>query len=405
MPSGARMLIFCTLSAARPKWIRRAPFVPLSSFETLMAAPPLSPFVFRLGRVGDTVMLTALLRQLHARYGAKCHVVGAGAWHPQVLQGVPDVERCYTLPRHLPFAFTATWLRVVSALRRTAPGPVYVCEYDGRALEKSRRLLSVSGIDPRRILQLDVDPLRGETHWIDIMRRFGERTPAALSAADYPSPPGPWAPSLTVTPGERAHCEAWLAARGWGGEPIVLLQPGNQRTMSRRRGRIRQANADDKAWPIERWGELIRRMHERLPRALLLLLGAGPEVPMLEEIRRAAKVADVAVASLPLRPTFALCAVAHSMISVDTGPAHAAAAVGLPLVVLFGVQPPAIWTPRSSTGAPVVALGGPPVARRVDEIPVEAVLRAWSQLLERRAPVPDADVPAEPAAPLTGTAQ
>jgi heptosyltransferase-2/heptosyltransferase-3 len=80
----------------------------------------------------------------------------------------------------------------------------------------------------------------------------------------------------------------------------------------------------------------------------------------------------------------ALCASAHSMISVDTGPAHAAAALGLPLVVLFGGQPQAQWLPRSSSGSPVIGIGGPPTFKRLDEIPMSTVFETWLTLLKQK---------------------
>ncbi|MDE2449762.1 MAG: lipopolysaccharide heptosyltransferase family protein, partial [Gammaproteobacteria bacterium] len=88
-------------------------------------------------------------------------------------------------------------------------------------------------------------------------------------------------------------------------------------------------------------------------------------------------------AVLPLRQLFALCAASHSMISVDTGPAHAAAAVGLPLVVLFGAEPASVWQPRSAVGSPVVGVGGPPSTSRLDQIPEPMVFDAWCGLLEQ----------------------
>ena len=53
------------------------------------------------------------------------------------------------------------------------------------------------------------------------------------------------------------------------------------------------------------------------------------------------------------------------------------AALGVPLVVLHGSQPARTWLPRSWSGSPVAAVGGPPWLERADEIPVEAVLDAW----------------------------
>jgi ADP-heptose:LPS heptosyltransferase len=89
----------------------------------------------------------------------------------------------------------------------------------------------------------------------------------------------------------------------------------------------------------------------------------------------------VAAAELPLPRLLALCARSHSMISVDTGPAHAAAALGLPLVVLFGAHSQQQWLPRSPSGSQVSGVGGPPQSNRLDQISVEAVFAAWCALV------------------------
>ena len=138
---------------------------------------------------------------------------------------------------------------------------------------------------------------------------------------------------------------------------------------------------DHKAWPVDRWAALLAHVRERLPQALILLVGAPGEAAFLESIRAAARPATAEVAVLPLRRLFALCAAAHSMISVDTGPAHAAAAVGLPLVVLFGAYPARVWQPRSALGSPVIGVGGPPAASRLDAIAEPVVFEAWCRLL------------------------
>ena len=83
---------------------------------------------------------------------------------------------------------------------------------------------------------------------------------------------------------------------------------------------------------------------------------------------------------LPVRRLLALQARAHSMVSVDTGPAHAAGALGCPLVVLFGREDQRVWRPRALRDT-VRAVGGEQGAgSRVADIPVQAVLEAWRQL-------------------------
>ncbi|MDE2051030.1 MAG: hypothetical protein KGJ72_08430 [Gammaproteobacteria bacterium] len=350
-----------------------------------MVAPPLRPFVFKLGRIGDMVMLTAALRLLHARYGKPCYVVGADAWAPDVYLGLPEVAQCWALPRKAPTLLGLAWPAILRALRESAPGPVYVFEHHGGQVRRIRRLLRLSGIDSGRCIFIAEAP-GAESPWLDAVLRFSRQTPPAVSAADYPQAraPGAWRPRLAVTDSERAERDRWLCSRGYRGQPLVLVQPGNHRTMGRRRLRNWRGR-DDKVWPVERWAQLLHRVHARLPDAMLVLRGAAAEMPLLESIRAAAALPCVTSASTALRPLFALCEAAHSMISADSGPAHSAAALGAPLVVLYGTQPPKVWLPRSSNGSPVLGVGGPPQFERAEQISVDAVFEAWCSLADAAA--------------------
>ena len=82
---------------------------------------------------------------------------------------------------------------------------------------------------------------------------------------------------------------------------------------------------------------------------------------------------------LPIPRLLALTETAHGMVSVDTGPAHAAAALGCPLVVLFGAASPKKWRPLGP--GTILTLGGEKAEQsRVDDIPAEAVIEAWQSL-------------------------
>ncbi|HEU5442263.1 MAG TPA: glycosyltransferase family 9 protein, partial [Steroidobacteraceae bacterium] len=295
-----------------------------------MRGSPLHPFVFKLGRIGDMVMLTAALRLLHARYGKPCYLAAADFWAPEVYLGLPEVAECWPLPRQAPFLLGSAWPAILRALRGTAPGPVYVFEHHRRQVPRIRRLLWLSGIDPQRVINIDTQPGM-ELLWLDCLMQFARRTPSAFAESDYPVPPGSFdgVPHLCVLPSERDERNEWLRRRGWRGEPLILVQPGNHRTMGRRRI-SHWRDRDDKIWPASRWAELLRRINSEMPDAMILLRGAAAEVSLLEHIRREAALPRVVVAETPLRLLFALCECAHSMISVDTGPAHAAAALGLP---------------------------------------------------------------------------
>jgi len=344
---------------------------------------PLTATVFFFCRLGDMVMVTRMLNLLHQRYGRPCQVIGTGSWTPTTYAGNPDVACVWAFHRHLPFLLDPAWWPVRRALRASAPGPIYVCEKHYRQLPRIRRMLYLSGIDPRRCVFLTERPIRRPVqptdHLVDRMTALGARTPANLRAEDYPSPAAGAVdgPRLYILEAERAAREAWLRSQGFSGRELILIQPGNHRTMGPRRARWRRLNTDDKWWPLERWAELLRRIHRERPEAVLLLRGSHEEVPMLQEIQAAANLPGVGTVGTTLRQLYALCEAASSMVSVDSGPGHAAAALSVPLVVLYGAESPLYWLPRSPSGSPVIGVGGPPSSRRADQVAVESVFDAW----------------------------
>jgi ADP-heptose:LPS heptosyltransferase len=70
-------------------------------------------------------------------------------------------------------------------------------------------------------------------------------------------------------------------------------------------------------------------------------------------------------------------------VSVDTGPAHVAAALGIPLAVLYGAESPSYWLPRTPSGSPTLGVGGPPNSNRADQVSVDAVFDAWLTVVQQ----------------------
>jgi len=347
------------------------------------SAPPLTPTVFFFCRLGDMVMVTRMLNLLHRRYGRPCQVIGSGSWTGTTYAGNPDVEGVWAFHRHLPFLLDGAWRPVRRALRASAPGPIYVGETHYRQLPRIRRMLHLGGVDPQRCVFLSERPGRRAAppteHQVERLVKLGLRTPPGLRAEDYPAPPAASldGPRVYVLESERAERDAWLRSQGFMGRELIVVQPGNHRTMGPRRARWRRLNTDDKWWPLERWAELLQRMHRQRPEAVLLLRGSEEELPMLQEIRSATGLASAVVVGTTLRQLYALSQAASSMVSIDSGPAHAAAALSVPLVVLCGAAEQRYWLPRSPEGSPVVGIGGPPDSWRVDQLSVEAVFNAW----------------------------
>lgn len=193
------------------------------------------------------------------------------------------------------------------------------------------------------------------------------------------------APRLFVADADRRDLVVWLQQYGLTRHPLILLQPGNKRTLKRgRRGQL----GDDKFWPVERWADLIRGVLARDADLRVVLCGVPAEHRVLRTIAHAAACERVveAATQLPLRRLLALQERASAMISVDTGPAHTAAALGCPLIVLYGAANPVQWLPRSPTGSAVIALGGPPQRSRVAQIALDEVIAAWDRLPLRPLP-------------------
>ncbi len=108
---------------------------------------------------------------------------------------------------------------------------------------------------------------------------------------------------------------------------LILLQPG--------------ARWENKRWPAKYFAELVRRLAEKFPEARFAILGNGEDKPLGEIISRAAPERCLNLCSKTSLPEMIewvrLC---DLMITNDTGPMHVAAALGKPLVALFGPTEP-----------------------------------------------------------------
>lgn len=108
------------------------------------------------------------------------------------------------------------------------------------------------------------------------------------------------------------------------------------------------ASAADKQWPAERFCEIARYLELWNIKPLFL---AGP-VDDPAPFRRH----EVVQGTLP--NAIALLSKAIVFIGNDSGPAHVAAAFGVPSVVLFGTSNPAIWGPWETESEIIVAREG-----------------------------------------------
>ncbi len=106
-----------------------------------------------------------------------------------------------------------------------------------------------------------------------------------------------------------------------------------------------------KNWPVERYVEVVRRLKDQ-GREVALVLG---EADAAEASVFARELPDVAVLNgLTLPDLAAVLAECSSFVGNDSGITHLAAAVGLPVVALFGPSDAEKWAPRGRGGVKVL---------------------------------------------------
>ncbi len=142
----------------------------------------------------------------------------------------------------------------------------------------------------------------------------------------------PPAPYLFAGPG----AEARAAALTEGDGPILAVAP--------------TADWMGKAWPVERFAEVVRRLLAPggpMAGARLMILGEGPDLHAVDAVRGAAPrdlIIDL-VGKTDLLTVFAALKRARLFIGNDAGFSQLAAAAGTPTVALFGPSDDRVWRP------------------------------------------------------------
>ena len=328
----------------------------------------------RYGALGDMVILTVLIRHLHARFGQPVDILASGGWTRPLLEGQPGVGNLYVVAsRKRPYWMSLGQQRLVRELRDRGPSATWLCDHEN---EKTRWLLARAGWQPEHFCEVrDTQGVQGP-HMCDLFLRFAYRSPGAIGV-DSPVVATDTYGQLQVTAAQRADLVRWLTGRRWQTSSFILIQPGNKRTM--RRG-SRQRSSNSKYWPERNWARVLQGLRARHPDDILLLLGVPSEADLNDDILRLARVerAYNVARDLPVPRLMALAERAQGMISVDTGPAHVMAAVGCPVVTLFGKADPRMYAPRGPQSRVICLTGVSEGEQSMLGITPEEVLAAWN---------------------------
>jgi heptosyltransferase II len=273
--------------------------------------------------LGDTVMAEPAIRALRRAY-PEARMLLAGPW-VTVLAGQGLADTLVTYPR----PWTGR-LAAADVVRRFAPDTAVLLP---NSLESAlaawywgaRRRV---GFDAggRGIALTDALPLpTPRRHQIDEYAMLAERCEAGVEDAVPTLAPPP------ATAPERDEARALLESAGVRpGRPVVGVHLG-------------AAFGPAKTWPVDRVVDFCRLLEAVGSHAVLL--GTEHEAPAAAIITAQAPAATLAGRDRPaLLPS--LLAELDALVAGDTGVAHLAAALGTPVVALFGPTDPALSAPR-----------------------------------------------------------
>jgi heptosyltransferase II len=296
--------------------------------------------------IGDAVMSQPLLALLKAQDPTgRIEVLAPGATAP-VYQAMPEVaevlsaqnisgklqlrmrwrlgrllarrkfDRCYVLPNSAKSALAPWFARIPQRIGHRGEARVGLLNKRHDPRPARQRLPGEEGRVERTLRMPMVE------HYAQLAFAPGAALPGAV--AD---------PILAVPAGRQIEVREKFGIHNQG--PVMVLCPGAEYGPAKR-------------WPPRHFAALAVLMRERWPNTQVLMLGSAKERPLATEI--------AALSGQPLRnlcgetslpEALALIALAHGVVSNDSGLMHVAAALRRPQVALFGSSDPRHTPPRS----------------------------------------------------------
>lgn len=337
--------------------------------------------VIRRDNIGDLVCTTPLFRVLREKFPEARIDALVNSYNRPVLDGNPDIDHvfAYTKAKHRESGETlvgAYWRRLTMIRELRGVGyDLAILANDGdvvRALKFARwiRPARVAAYLPRghnAFAGIDLPVRMDETprHAVAYALRLLE--PLGLSAVP---------PKLRL----QASPEALARARQAVGEAFPA--PGKPLVV----GIHISARKVPQRWPVERFAELMARIHAQHGNRFMVFWSPGDEANPRHpgDDRKAADLLSK-TAGLPVLPYptnrledliggLALCDI---VVCSDGGAMHLAAGLGKPIVCFFGNSDAVRWHPW---GVPHVVLQQP--SRHVDDISVEDAFSAFSRLCD-----------------------
>lgn len=334
--------------------------------------------IIKLRHIGDVLLATPVIRGLRDAYPGARLTMLVNRGTEGILAHNPDLNEVLCLDKG---SWQTQWAFVQMLRARGFDAVIDLTDGDRSAI------ISVATRSPVRI------GFNAEHRWRGLLySQVAKPRPMDQHRVDYDLcalralglDPKPGLPTLFLSKADEQVSTDWLTQAGLlpeqEGAPVVWMQPGARYSL--------------KVWPPDRFAQLADRLAERFG-CRILLGGDQREREVAELVARKTRCEPFIVAGkFSLLQFAALVKQCVLFIGNDGGAMHIAAAMGTPVVALFGPTYPQRWGPRG--GPSQVIYKGldcracyHPTCLRGDEscmqqISVDEVYRAASRMLEQR---------------------
>lgn len=325
------------------------------------SAPPSRVLLLRLERIGDLLMTRAAIQAVRERAPAAEIDLVVGRWNEGLAQAIPGITRVGTLD--VPWLARGAVRHRAGDLARTAwswRSRRYDLAINFEGDIRSNALLRLTGV-PRRVgfgmagggsLLTDAVEYDPRQHASINALRLVERAFALRTGAleDGLDPRRAAAAPALILPEQARLGAARLLSGGLDAgvtDPAprqarwIALHPGGDRAI--------------KIWAPDRFVELARRLAARGPARFVITGGPGDRAvadAVASALSRALPVVNLA-GRADLLTLAAVLERSAILVTGDTGPMHLAAAVGTPVVGIFGPSDPVRWGPLSQAAVAV----------------------------------------------------
>ncbi|MDK3156455.1 putative lipopolysaccharide heptosyltransferase III [Kamptonema cortianum] len=287
--------------------------------------------VIKLRHIGDTLLATPALRNLRDAFpGAKISVFVAEGTQ-DMLANNPDIDGVIVVERKarslrsalLPYfkMFTGKFDLVLDYTTGDRATWLTLCSRaDIRAA--FRTLSSERTFWKRHIYTHFVEPPPSPTH--EVIRHFKLLEAVGIPVVERP---------LRLDPDQKTSDWARGQIAAKAGQTIIHLHPVSRWLF--------------KCWEDESMAGIIQRLTDECNARIVIT--SSPDPKELERIANILRIAERDVVDLSGRTTLmqtaAISRMSDLFVGVDTGPMHMAAAVGTPVVALFGPSGADVWHP------------------------------------------------------------